>query len=150
MEEVAELSAVEDAFGRFGRLQDVWIARKPGGFGFVTFENLKDAEEAVKRLDGHNGWRVEISRGRGGRPGRGGGGGGGMGRFGGGGGYDAPPGAWGPPPGYGPQGYGPPGGSPARKRSPERRRRSRSPAKVEERKRAPDAGKGREASPPRK
>ena len=35
---------VEDLFRPFGKLEDVWIARKPSGFGFVQFEDPKDAE----------------------------------------------------------------------------------------------------------
>ena len=35
---------VEDLFRPFGKLEDVWIARKPSGFGFIQFEDPKDAE----------------------------------------------------------------------------------------------------------
>ena len=65
---------LEREFERFGRLHDVWVARNPPGFAFVEFEDLRDAEDAIKALDGKHicgvHVRVEMSRNRG----RGGGG----------------------------------------------------------------------------
>ena len=29
---------IEDAFGRIGRVSDVWVARKPPGFAFIEME----------------------------------------------------------------------------------------------------------------
>lgn len=43
---------LEDKFGRFGRLRNVWVARKPPGFAFIEYEDARDAEDAVKDLDG--------------------------------------------------------------------------------------------------
>jgi len=45
---------LEVEFGRFGRLKDVWISRKPAGFAFVEFLNSKDASECVQALDGRH------------------------------------------------------------------------------------------------
>ncbi|DBB04094.1 hypothetical protein WJX77_008496 [Trebouxia sp. C0004] len=68
---------LEDEFGRYGRLRSVWVARKPPGFAFIEFEDNRDAEDAVRKLDGYqppaaaSPWRVEFSRK--GEPRRGGG-----------------------------------------------------------------------------
>jgi len=53
---------VEDEFSRFGRLQDVWISRKPSGFAFVEFLNSKDASKCVQALDGRHilGTRLRV------------------------------------------------------------------------------------------
>ncbi|KAL6556546.1 Serine/arginine-rich splicing factor rsz22a [Orobanche gracilis] len=81
---------LEDEFGAFGVIRSVWVARRPPGYAFVDFDDRRDALDAIKELDGKNGWRVELSHnssgGRG--SGRGGGGGGGGGRGGGRGGSD--------------------------------------------------------------
>lgn len=50
--EDATTQELEDAFHRFGRIRKVWIARRPPGFAFVEFEDSRDAEDAVKALDG--------------------------------------------------------------------------------------------------
>lgn len=68
---------IEREFEKFGRLHDVWVARNPPGFAFVEFEDLRDAEDAIKELDGKHicgaHVRVEMSRHRGRGGGRGGG-----------------------------------------------------------------------------
>ena len=65
-------------FRGFGNLAAVWIARNPPGFGFVTFEDARDAADAVKELNGKElrgrPITVEVS---GDKKGGGGGGGGG-------------------------------------------------------------------------
>lgn len=46
---------MRETFGKFGKLTDCNIARQPGGisrgFGFVTFEDARDAEEARERYE---------------------------------------------------------------------------------------------------
>lgn len=93
---------LRDDFERYGPLRSVWIARKPPGFAFIEYEDVRDAEDAVRKMDGYQGWRVEFTRAgpRGSGPPGGGYGG-----------YGGPPMGYGygPPPSY----YGmrgPPGG----------------------------------------
>lgn len=43
---------IENAFGKYGPLRNVWVARNPPGFAFVEFEDRRDAEDAVRGLDG--------------------------------------------------------------------------------------------------
>jgi RNA recognition motif-containing protein len=62
---------LEREFDRYGRIRDLWIARKPAGFAFITYGDERDAKDAVYDMDGRTLFgrriRVEIStRGRGG------------------------------------------------------------------------------------
>lgn len=43
---------IESAFSKYGPLRNVWVARNPPGFAFVEFEDSRDAEDAVRGLDG--------------------------------------------------------------------------------------------------
>ncbi|XP_056591041.1 serine/arginine-rich splicing factor 7-like isoform X3 [Triplophysa dalaica] len=58
---------LERAFGYYGPLRTVWIARNPPGFAFVEFEDPRDAEDAVRGVDGKvicgSRVRVELSTG---------------------------------------------------------------------------------------
>ncbi|XP_057828599.1 serine/arginine-rich splicing factor RSZ22A [Cryptomeria japonica] len=56
---------LEDEFRAFGVLRSVWVARKPPGYAFIEFDDRRDAEDAIRALNGKNGWRVELSRSRG-------------------------------------------------------------------------------------
>uniref|UniRef100_A0A914DL98 RRM domain-containing protein n=1 Tax=Acrobeloides nanus TaxID=290746 RepID=A0A914DL98_9BILA len=86
----ATTQEIEDTFHRFGRIRKVWVARRPPGFAFVEFEDSRDAEDAVKALDGQRicgvHAKVELSHGK--KRDRGDRGGGRGGGFGGGGGRD--------------------------------------------------------------
>ncbi|TYH69653.1 hypothetical protein E1A91_D05G068800v1 [Gossypium mustelinum] len=64
---------LEDEFRVFGVIRSVWVARRPPGYAFIDFEDRRDAEDAIRELDGKNGWRVELSHNSRGRGGRGGG-----------------------------------------------------------------------------
>lgn len=46
----ASKQELEDAFGYYGPLRNVWVARNPPGFAFVEFEDPRDAEDAVRGL----------------------------------------------------------------------------------------------------
>ncbi|RWS28123.1 alternative splicing factor SRp20/9G8-like protein [Leptotrombidium deliense] len=43
---------LEEAFGYYGPLRNVWVARNPPGFAFVMFEDPRDARDAVRALNG--------------------------------------------------------------------------------------------------
>lgn len=57
---------LEDEFRTYGVLRSVWVARKPPGYAFIEFDDKRDAVDAIRSLDGKNGWRVEMSRSTGG------------------------------------------------------------------------------------
>lgn len=67
----ANKQELEDAFSHYGPLKNVWVARNPPGFAFVEFDDARDAEDAVKGLDGRTVCgrraRVELSSGKRGR-----------------------------------------------------------------------------------
>ena len=43
---------LEDSFAKYGPVRNVWVARRPPGFAFVEMEDPRDAEDAVRGLDG--------------------------------------------------------------------------------------------------
>ena len=43
---------LERAFKHYGPLKNVWVARNPAGFAFIEFEDPRDADDAVRGLDG--------------------------------------------------------------------------------------------------
>lgn len=53
---------IRDVFEKFGKIIDLWLARDPPGFGFLTFENKDDAEKAVQEVDGMelHGSRIKV------------------------------------------------------------------------------------------
>ncbi|XP_023226362.1 RNA-binding protein Rsf1-like isoform X1 [Centruroides vittatus] len=68
---------LEREFSKYGKLNSIWVAQNPPGFAFIEYDDDRDADEAIKNMNGVviNGSRirVEMSRGsgRGGRGGRG-------------------------------------------------------------------------------
>lgn len=53
---------IRDAFARFGDVHEVWVARNPPGFAFVYMYDYRDADDAVRKLDGRRlcGQRVRV------------------------------------------------------------------------------------------
>ena len=68
LSEGASKNDVEYAFAKYGPLRNVWVARNPPGFAFVEYDDHRDAEDAVRGLDGTKiagaRVRVEMSHGR--------------------------------------------------------------------------------------
>uniref|UniRef100_A0A6V7QY37 RRM domain-containing protein n=1 Tax=Ananas comosus var. bracteatus TaxID=296719 RepID=A0A6V7QY37_ANACO len=62
---------LKDEFRFYGSIRRLWIARGTG-FGFVEFDDLKNALDAIRGLDGKNGWHVDLARSSWGGRGRGG------------------------------------------------------------------------------
>uniref|UniRef100_A0AC34QRN6 RRM domain-containing protein n=1 Tax=Panagrolaimus sp. JU765 TaxID=591449 RepID=A0AC34QRN6_9BILA len=64
----ARTEEVEDCFKKFGRVRKTWVARRPPGFAFVEFEDVRDAADAVRALNGAKicgaRVRVELSHGK--------------------------------------------------------------------------------------
>ncbi|XP_054263422.1 serine/arginine-rich splicing factor 7-like isoform X1 [Macrosteles quadrilineatus] len=60
---------LEEAFSYYGPIRNVWVARNPPGFAFVEFEDPRDAEDAVRGLDGRTvcGRRVRVEMSNGAR-----------------------------------------------------------------------------------
>merc|ERR1712112_799568 len=56
------MGVLENLFGEFGTVTDVWVARLPPGFGSVTFAREEDALEAKRKLEGEmvEGSRIRI------------------------------------------------------------------------------------------
>jgi len=83
MDDYTRESDLRDFFRDMGPISEVWVARSPPGYGFVTFKDRRDAEDACAEMDGRTligrRVRVEIATGRpkSARSSRGGGGGGG-------------------------------------------------------------------------
>merc|ERR1712241_753847 len=60
---------LEDAFTKYGPVRNVWVARRPPGFAFVEMEDPRDAEDAVRGIDGTRvcGSRVKVEMSTGGK-----------------------------------------------------------------------------------
>jgi arginine/serine-rich splicing factor 7 len=45
-------SDIEKSFGKYGEIEEVWMAKNPPCFAFVVFKNKDDASDAIKEMDG--------------------------------------------------------------------------------------------------
>lgn len=45
-------SEIEREFSHYGHVVEVWVARNPAGFAFVFMDSYREAEDAVRNLDG--------------------------------------------------------------------------------------------------
>ncbi|CAI5729337.1 unnamed protein product [Peronospora destructor] len=69
---------IQEGFNRYGNVFSIWVARNPPGFAFVDFEDPRDADDAIRSMDGRDflGGRIRVELARGGsRRGNGRGGG---------------------------------------------------------------------------
>jgi len=66
LSERTEKVDIEDFFRNAGRINKIWIARQPPGFGFVVFDDPRDAADAAADFDGREllgrKIRVELAR----------------------------------------------------------------------------------------
>ena len=56
---------LEEEARQYGKVADIWIARNPAGFAFITFDDDRDAEDCVRglmgKMLGNKEVRAEIS-----------------------------------------------------------------------------------------
>lgn len=43
---------VEDAFSKYGTINEIWVATYAPYFSFIVYKNREDAEDAVRYLNG--------------------------------------------------------------------------------------------------
>ena len=48
----ANKDEIDRTFSHYGKLVSVFVARNPPGFAFIEFEDARDAQDAVRALDG--------------------------------------------------------------------------------------------------
>ncbi|KAG6409706.1 hypothetical protein SASPL_127748 [Salvia splendens] len=51
---------LEDEFRVFGVIRSVWVARRPPGYAFIDFDDRRDAQDAIRDLDGLI-WNLNFS-----------------------------------------------------------------------------------------
>lgn len=47
-----EKEELRECFEKFGHILNIWVARNPPGFGFVTFETPEEANRAIQEGNG--------------------------------------------------------------------------------------------------
>ena len=43
---------VESIFGKYGDMEEVWLARNPPCIAFIVYRTREQAEEAIREMDG--------------------------------------------------------------------------------------------------
>ena len=43
---------IERVFGKYGPINEVWVATNPPCFAFINFKHRSDADRAIKEVDG--------------------------------------------------------------------------------------------------
>ena len=53
---------IEKMFDYYGPIKNIWVARNPPGFAFVEYEDTRDADDAIRGLDGKSllGSRIRV------------------------------------------------------------------------------------------
>ncbi|CAF1129828.1 unnamed protein product [Adineta ricciae] len=69
LSEHASEEDIRSTFSTYGTIENMWLSRKPAGYGFIDFRRHRDAADAVRALNGKliggSSVRVEFSHGRG-------------------------------------------------------------------------------------
>lgn len=64
LSESASKQDVEGVLTKYGPIKNLWLAKRPPGFAFVEYEDSRDADDAVRALDGTRicGSRVRVEK----------------------------------------------------------------------------------------
>jgi len=61
LDDIVFKQELEDEFQTYRVIRRIWIARKPPDYAFIDFDDHRDAQNAIRDLDGKHNWRVELS-----------------------------------------------------------------------------------------
>ena len=55
---------LDSLFRTYGRVRQIWVARQPPGFAYVTMEEDREADDAIRGLDGKDalGTQLKVQR----------------------------------------------------------------------------------------
>ena len=45
-------SEIEKVFGKYGDIEEVWMAKNPPCFAFIVYKNKEDADDAIRDMNG--------------------------------------------------------------------------------------------------
>ena len=52
---------LDDEFRIYGIIRRIWVARKPLGYAFIDFDDHRDAQDAIRDLNGKHKQKAELS-----------------------------------------------------------------------------------------